>query len=158
MGLEEYRGRIILVSIIIILLWLIFVSFLAVPFSALPFYVQFFAIAIFSYMLPSIIRGINHQEPLQKILADFFFILAADLVIPPLLVNLSGQINDTVFLGGGVVDVFFSKIYQSFGIEGWFLFVLTYAVTFVMLITLSVILDTDENILKAMWDEVRGSG
>ena len=154
---EITNGKIILFALITITLWTIAITTFAPTYTALPYSIQFILLATFSYLLPSLILGITSENTIKKTISNFLFITAVDLIVPPLLVNTNGDINNTTYLGGGSIDIFLATTYQTtLHITGPLLFILTYPISFIILITISTYLETGANILKEVITEFTG--
>jgi hypothetical protein len=118
-----------------------------------------FAVAFFGYIIPQLINnGIEQQDPFIQFLifnvGVFVFLqiflkaitlgssvkfstslgilllfLGLDLIIPPLMVSQSGEIFAGATLAASSSDFIVATMWQSFGLSGHIIYILTYMVT-----------------------------
>jgi len=147
------REKLVKYVIIIAVFWSLIITTFSQEIASLTPFNQFMLITFVSYLLPSILLGTYLNESmLKKTIGSLLFLMAFDLIIPPLIVGLDGAVNTSAFLSSGSIDAFVAGIWQSaVNAQGIILFLLTYPVTFIILITLSTYLLTE----RQLWDIIR---
>jgi len=134
----DKKQKIIMYSFILAIVWSYSITVFAENVSVVPFYVQFMLVSAIAYTFPSLILGQSFLEHAKKkIFATWLFLMSCDLVFPPLVVNLDGSTTN-ILLGQASPDYFFSQIWSAIGLSGPVLFLVTYPVTFFILMMISI--------------------
>ena len=132
------RQKIMLYAFILAIIWAYSITVFSTSVSTIPFYIQFFMVSVIAYTFPSLILGQSFLDSIGKrTIGTLLFLMACDLVLPPLIVNLDGT-TSSVLLGTASPDYFFSQLWGSVGLTGPLLFFMTYPVTFFILVVISI--------------------
>ena len=149
MALNLTKKQIILYAIGLAMVWGTIITLFADQIQAMPYYFQFVLAAGAGYLFPSIIIGHAFETKINKrIIGAWFFILATDLLLPPLAVNLNGEFVSTGLFSLATPDKLLFELYKQTNISGAGLFILCYPISFIIFISIAVYLLTDKQILK----------
>ena len=89
------------------------------------------------------IIAFRNQKAIQGSIATFLIFIASDLLMPEFHVGLNGLIQGATF-GMASTDYFFGYIYSTFlNIQGFWLWIMVYPVTFIILFLVGALLFKD---------------
>lgn len=129
---------VIVTSIALVYTWIITTNMETI--NSFPAVLQFFSTTFVIYTIFAIYLHVGLEiKEIRKTLGMFLVIFALDLLLPPLMVGMDGIIAQAD-LGLASIDALFGSFWGMFGISGFLLWVLTYPVMFIVMMTISIFL------------------
>lgn len=113
-------------------LWISFITWQQNFFTSLDVVAAFVIVTLATFVIPAVIVS---RYNLRQLTGYTLLLVAGDIIVPPLTIGFDGVTKGSdVFLVQASSDVFVAHFWQSFGITGFPVFVLTYIVSFAILV------------------------
>ena len=139
------KKKVLLYAFIAMMAWTYAITVLAQDISSIPYYFQFLLVSGAMYAFPSVILGSLLNNSLRKFAGTWLFLMAFDLISPPLVISLAGKYTK-VMLSTASPDFLFYNIWSGFGLNGSMLFLAVYPLTAAILLCLSVAILNEKQI------------
>ena len=85
--------------------------------------------------------ALDKKVPFAKSLSVFFLIVGLDIMIPPLMLSLTGQLSSQALLSASSSDYVIGMFWQSLGINGFMGYIFTYVITPIIFFIISAIIN-----------------
>ena len=131
------KKKVLLYAFVAMIAWTYTITIMAGDLAAIPYYFQFLLVSGVMYAFPSIILGGFVSNARRKIVGTWLFLMACDLVFPPLIISLGG-VHTPTLLSTASPDYFFFMLWSSAGLDGSLLFLAVYPLTAVILLGVAV--------------------
>lgn len=147
------KFRILTTAIVIATAWFFFVTFISNKLPNINPIILFLIINGIGYAIPSFLAG-RVLDPStffsRKAVGIFVLVGAVDLITPAYIVEKSGELICTTPFCLATIDSIMHDFWMLFNFQGSSLFILVYPITFILLVTLSLVLLSERDIKEAL--------
>lgn len=125
---SNLKKRLALGMLIVMLAWLYLVAVFNTQLSSLPIFLQFAITTLPFWIFPAVLISKNLKDGLQKSVGALLLLSWGSLVTPEYSISLTGQLG-TNLLSTASIDAVVASVWAGLGINGFLLWVFTYAIT-----------------------------